>query len=73
MLIPGIGAVSSGSPAEKAGLKEGDVIIKLGDIEVKNLREYSDALKKFSPGDVVELVYTRDGKENKTRIELTAR
>ena len=68
-----IADLSSGSPAEKAGLQKGDVIIKIGDFDVTDLREYSDALKKFNPGDVVVLVYLRDGKENRTRIELAAK
>ncbi len=68
-----IADLSAGSPAEKAGLQKGDVIIKIGEYKVTNLREYSDALKKFSPGDTVDLVYLRDGKENVTRIELTAK
>ena len=68
-----IGAVSKGSPAEKAGLKKGDVIIKLGETKVTNLRDYSNALKTYSPGDDVNIVYTRDGKEIKTNIKLGAR
>ena len=65
--------LSPDSPAAKAGLKVGDIITKLGQYNVTNLREYSDALKNFQPGNVVELVYLRDGKENKTQIELMAK
>jgi aminopeptidase N len=68
-----IADLTAGSPAEKAGLQKGDIIIQLGQYKVKNLREYSDALKKFNPGDVVDLHYLRDGKENQTKIELTAK
>jgi membrane-associated protease RseP (regulator of RpoE activity) len=65
-----IADLAEGSSAEKAGLQKGDIIVKFGEQIVKNLREYSDALKKFKPGDVVDLIYLRDGKENKTKIEL---
>jgi hypothetical protein len=65
--------LSEDSPAAKAGLQKGDVIIKLGEFKVTKLSDYSEALKNFKPGDVVELIYLRDGKENKTSIELIER
>jgi len=42
-------------------------------VEIKNLTDYSNALKEHKPGDSVELTYLREGKENKTRIELIAK
>jgi membrane-associated protease RseP (regulator of RpoE activity) len=68
-----IGAVIPGSPAEKGGLQKGDIIVKLDDMQIKNLADYSNALKSFKPGDSVEMTYLREGKENKTRIELSAK
>jgi S1-C subfamily serine protease len=68
-----IAALSEDSPAAKAGLQKGDVIIQLGDYKIKNLREYSDALKKFKAGDKTQLSYLREGKKQKTQIELIAR
>ncbi len=65
-----IADLTSGSAAEKSGLQKGDIIIQLGQYKVANLREYSDALKKFNPGDQVELIYIRDGKESKTSLVL---
>ncbi len=65
--------ISAGSAAEKAGLQKGDIIIKLGKYKVTNLREYSDALKNFNPGDAVDIVYLREGKENQTQIVLMAK
>ncbi len=66
-----IGGISEGSPANKAGLEKGDIIIKMGDIEIVDLRGYSNALKTFSPGDSVDLVYIRNGKKSFTKITLT--
>ncbi|MCX6138331.1 MAG: M28 family peptidase, partial [Ignavibacteriales bacterium] len=68
-----IADLSNDSPAAKAGLQKGDVIIKIGDRAVAALRDYSDALKSYQPGDVVEFTYLREGKENKAKVELIAK
>lgn len=68
-----VAAVSPDSPAAKVGLQEGDIIIQLGEHQVDNLREYSEALKTYSPGDRVKLVYLRHDKRIAAEIELTAR
>ena len=60
--------VSSGKPAEKAGMKAGDVIIKLGDHEVKDMGGYMSALSKFHKGDITEVTIIRDGKEMKLKV-----
>ena len=66
-------SVAPDSPAEKAGLKAGDIILKLGKYEVSNLRDYSNALKSYQPDDTVELEYLRNGKTLKTKITLGVR
>jgi len=68
-----IADLSSDSPAAKGGLQKGDIIIKVGQYKVSNLRDYSEALKTFQPGNIVEIVYLRDAKENRTKIELIAK
>jgi hypothetical protein len=68
-----IGMVSPGSPAEKASLKKGDVIIKIGETEVDNLREYSNVLKLFNPSDTTTMVYLREDREYSTKVTLTTR
>jgi len=62
-----------GSPLEKAGLKPGDVIVKLGGAPVDDLRGYSAELKKLSPGSKVTVGYLTDGAERSVEIELAAR
>jgi hypothetical protein len=62
-----------GSPAAKAGLKAGDVIIKLGDHTVKSLQDYTYALSEFKPGDKAIIVWKRDGKEMSSEIEFVKR
>jgi len=68
-----VASVSQGSPAAQAGLQEGDVIVKLAAREVRNLREYSEVLKSFKPGDEISLTYLRADKETTTTLKLVAR
>ena len=58
-----IDAITEGRPAEKAGLKAGDVIIKLGDYNVISLQSYMEALSKFNRGDQTTVEFLR-GQEN---------
>lgn len=55
--------VREGSPAEKAGLRAGDIIIKFGNKQVENIYDYTYALQDHKPGDAVTIVVLRDGKE----------
>jgi len=68
-----IGSVVNDSPAEKAGLLEGDIITALNEDKVKDLKEYSDALKKYQPGDVVKVSLQREGVEKEVSITLGER
>ena len=63
-------AVAKGSPAEKAGIKGGDVIVKLGDAKIGNLEDFDAALRKYKAGDKVPLVVKRDGEEVKLEVIL---
>src|SRR5262249_53526005 len=65
--------VSEGSPAEKAGIKAGDIVIKLGGTEVKDLEGYMAALSTHKPGDEVEIVVKREGKEVTIKVTLGTR
>jgi hypothetical protein len=60
--------VRPGSPAEKAGLKAGDVITKIGGIAIKNVYDYTYALGELRGGEEVEVVARRDGREVALRI-----
>lgn len=63
-----ISGVSPGGPAEKAGLKGGDLIIEFGGKPVKNIYDYTDAIGAFKPGDEVTVVLLRG--PQKERISL---
>ncbi len=51
--------VREGSVAEKAGLKAGDIIVKMGDKEIRNIYDYTDAMKNLKPGDTITVVVKR--------------
>jgi aminopeptidase YwaD len=65
-----IDAVSEGRPAEKAGLKSGDVIVKLGDYSVISLQSYMEALSKFNRGDQTTVEYLRGTDQMKTSVQF---
>ncbi|MBI4865057.1 MAG: M20/M25/M40 family metallo-hydrolase [Candidatus Riflebacteria bacterium] len=73
--VPGVKltGVRAGSPAEKAGVKAGDLIVKFGDVAIRNLHDLTFALKARRPGDTIEVRYLRDGKECVTRATLEER
>ncbi len=57
-----IDAVIEGKPAEKAGLKAGDVVVKIGDVEVKDIYDYMEGLSKFNKGDKATVKVKRKDK-----------
>jgi hypothetical protein len=65
--------VREGSPAEKAGLKAGDIIIKFGGKSVRNVEEYTSLLGDYKPGDVVEVVVKRGSETLTFKVTLAER
>jgi hypothetical protein len=65
--------VKPGSPAAKAGLKAGDVLIHFGDKPIKNLYDFTDALRRSKVGDIVHVTVLRDGKELQADVKLEQR
>ncbi|MEP7064973.1 MAG: M28 family peptidase [Gemmatimonadota bacterium] len=63
-----LAGVTAGSPADKAGVQAGDVIVEFGGKNVKDIYEYTDAIGAQKPGDSVQVVVLRAG----TRLALTA-
>ncbi|TVZ52628.1 S41 family peptidase [Dokdonia sp. Hel_I_53] len=57
-----------GYPADKAGLKAGDEILKIGDINVKEFEGDAGDLLKGAPNSEVEITYSRQGKSSTTTI-----
>ena len=65
--------VGPGSPAEKAGLRGGDVLLRFGTKEIRNIYDYTYALGEKKPGDVVTLIVKREGKDVPLEITLGSR
>jgi hypothetical protein len=65
--------VKPGSPAAKAGLKAGDILIQFGDKPIKNLYDFTDALRRSKIGDVVEVKVMRDGQPISASVKLEQR
>ncbi len=68
-----VASVVPGSPAEKAGVKEGDVLLKFAGKDVENLRGYSGILKELEPGQTVTVVLDRSGEPQTLEATLTER
>lgn len=68
-----INGVSEGSPAQKAGLQGGDIIIEFGGKKISNIYDYTYALGDHTPGEVVDVVVMRNGEKKTLKVELGAR
>lgn len=65
--------VKPNSPAAKAGLKAGDLLVQFGDKPIKNLYDFTDALRRSKVGDVVEVKVMRGGQPITASVKLEQR
>jgi hypothetical protein len=65
--------VSEGSPAQKAGLQAGDLVVKLAGETVHNVEDYMETLMKHKPGETVEVVVKRGSEEKTIPVTLGTR
>src|SRR3990170_5841274 len=68
-----ISAVIADSPADKAGLKRGDVVKSIDGTSVSDMADLRDALQDKAPGDEVALSISRDGDAQDVTVTLEAR
>ncbi len=66
-------AIREGSPAARAGLRAGDVLIEFDGRPIENLVDFTYALRSKKPGDEVEVVVLRDARQVKARVRLEQR
>ncbi|MBE7641229.1 PDZ domain-containing protein [Salegentibacter sp. BLCTC] len=66
-----VAEVTSGSGAEKAGLKEGDVIKKIDNIQINKFSDLTGYIYTKRPDDEVEVTFLRDGDEKQVRVKLS--
>ena len=65
-----LSGVQAGSPAEKGGLKGGDVVVKMAGKAVGTIQDYMESLSTGKPGDTIDVVVKRDGKDVTLKITL---
>ncbi|MFN8308436.1 MAG: M20/M25/M40 family metallo-hydrolase [Chitinophagales bacterium] len=63
-----IDGVTAGKPGALAGLKAGDIIIRLGEFAVSDIYKYMDALARFKKGETTTLIFKRNNKELQTSV-----
>lgn len=63
-------AVVAGSPAEKAGIKEGDIILTVNDTKITEDNPLSQIIGQYKIGDEVSIKLQRDGKEQTLKVRL---
>lgn len=65
-----IGSVEKGSAADKAGIRQGDVIVDMAGTKIATASELQAKVNSYHPGDKTELTVIRDGKEVKFEVEF---
>ena len=68
-----LGGVTDGSPAAKAGLKAGDIIIQFGDKKISNIYDFTYAIGNYVPGDKVNVIVKRGNELLNVEIILGSR
>ena len=63
-------SVSGGSPAERAGLRPGDVIVEMGGDSIRTVEDLYSAIRRRDPGDAVKLRVVRDGERRTVEVTL---
>ena len=65
-----LSGVTAGSPADKAGLRAGDIILGIGSHDVADLQAMTDALRAHKPGDTVPVRFQRADKTETVQVTL---
>jgi Trypsin-like serine proteases, typically periplasmic, contain C-terminal PDZ domain len=68
-----VGGAGPGTPAATAGLKQGDIIVKVDATTITNDADLYAILRAKKPGDVVSVTFDRDGKEQTVQVTLGER
>lgn len=66
-------AVAPGGPADRAGLRPGDLIVSLAGAKVESVGQLLGQLRRLQPGQTVEVVVVRQGGEHKLQVRLEER
>ena len=63
--------IKEDSPADEAGLRDGDIIVKVDDKNIKKTSDLNNVLKNHKEGDSIEITYVRHNRERTTTVDLT--
>ena len=65
--------MASGSGADKAGIKNGDVIVEIDGSKVTSVEGVAGEVRKHNPGDQIDVVIVRDGQKQTVKVTLSDR
>ncbi len=68
-----LSGVRDGSPAARAGVKKGDIIVRFAGLAVLNLQDFTEALRRCAPGDEVTFEIQREGQKLELKTVLGRR
>jgi serine protease Do len=68
-----VNGISKGGAAEKAGLREGDIIVAVDGVKIKNVPELQEKIGEYRPGDLAQVTVLRDDELRKYDVELRNR
>lgn len=66
-----VSRVERNSPAYNAGIQPGDIIVRVGDAEIRTLRDYAVTVEKMHAEDAVRVTVMRNGRDEYTPIDFT--
>jgi S1-C subfamily serine protease len=68
-----LAGVTEGSPAARAGLRQGDVIIEFAQRKIRSIEDLTDALASRKPGEEIDIVVQRSGRPISLKTILSSR
>ena len=69
-VISGLAGVAAGSLASQAGLYQGDMLTRIGDVTIDETHSFFNALFQYQPGDVVPVSVVREAQEFQVEVKL---
>ncbi len=65
-----VGNVDPKGPAKKAGLKQGDIIVQIGEEKIKNVNQLRNLVAGLKPGSDIEIAFIRNGRKEKSSVKI---
>lgn len=66
-----VSSIASYGPANDAGMREGDVVIELNGSVINSKANFDEQLSYYRPGEKINIVFVRDGKQQSISLKLT--